>query len=187
MLKEKLLSGTAGTSIEIWFQDEARVGQQGRLTRIWAERGSRPAMVRDNRRCSTYLFGAICPARGVGAAIISQAVNTAAMNFHLTEIASQVAPGARAVVLIDGAGWHEKAKDLRVPDNITLMTLPPYSPELNSMENVWSYLRDNKLSNIAWDDEAAINTACKQAWDFLTNTPDVIRSLGTREWACVSR
>jgi DDE superfamily endonuclease len=162
------------------------VGQQGRLTRIWAERGSRPAMVRDNRRCSTYLFGAICPARGIGAAIISQAVNTAAMNFHLTEIASQVAPGARAVVLIDGAGWHEKAKDLRVPDNITLMTLPPYSPELNSMENVWNYLRDNKLSNTTWDDEAAINTACKQAWNFLTNTPDVIRSLGTREWACVS-
>ncbi len=91
-------------------------------------------MVRDNRRCSTYLFGAICPARGLGAAIISQAANTTAMNFHLTEIASQVAPGARAVVLIDGAGWHEKAKDLRVPDNITLMTLPPYSPELNAME-----------------------------------------------------
>ena len=112
-------------------------------------------MVRDNRRCSTYLFGAICPARGIGAAIISQAVNTAAMNFHLTEIASQVAPGARAVVLFDGAGWHEKAKDLQVPDNITLMTLPPYSPELNSMENVWNYLRDNKRSNIAWDGEAA--------------------------------
>jgi transposase len=56
---------------------------------------------------------------------------------------------------------------LRVPDNITLMTLPPYSPELNSMENVWGYLRDNKLSNTVWDDEEAINAACKQAWDFL--------------------
>jgi hypothetical protein len=54
------------------------------------------------------------------------------------------------------------------------------------MENVWNYLRDNKLSNTAWNDEAAINTACKQAWDFLNNSPDTIRSLGTRDWACVS-
>lgn len=143
-------------------------------------------MVRDNRRCSTYLFGAICPARGIGAAIISQAVNTTAMNFHLTEIASQVAPGARAVLLIDSAGWHETAKDLLVPDNITLMTLPPYSPELNPMETVWDYLRDNKLSNTVWTDEDAITLACKQAWDFLTSTPDIIRSIGTRTWACVS-
>jgi hypothetical protein len=54
------------------------------------------------------------------------------------------------------------------------------------MENVWNYRRDNKLSNTAWNDEETINTAGKQAWDFLTNTPDIIRSLGTREWACVS-
>jgi hypothetical protein len=162
------------------------VGQQGRLTRIWAERGSRPAVVRDNRRCSTYLFGAICPARGIGAAIISQAVNTTAMNFHLTEIATQVTPGARAVLLVDGAGWHEKAKDLRVPDNIFLMTLPPYSPELNPMENVWDYLRDNKLSNTVWNDDDAITSACKQAWDFLAASPDRIRSIGTRDWACVN-
>jgi hypothetical protein len=71
------------------------------------------------------------------------------MNFHLTEIASQVAPGARAVVLIDGAGWHEKAKDLRVPDNITLMTLPPYSPE-SSTRNPPREVRCDLARRSAW-------------------------------------
>jgi hypothetical protein len=108
-------------------------------------------MVRDNRHDSVYLFGAICPARGVGAAIIMPAANTDAMNEHLAEISAQVAPGAHAVLVFDGAGWHQKGGRLHVPDNITLLTLPPYAPELNPMENVWEYLRANKLYNRVWD------------------------------------
>jgi hypothetical protein len=94
-------------------------------------------MVRDNRHDSVHLFGAICPGRGVGAAIIMPAVNTEAMNEHLKEISTQVSPGAHAVLVCDGAGWHQPGKRLRVPHNITLMPLPPYAPELNPMENVW--------------------------------------------------
>jgi hypothetical protein len=88
-MKNALLATTAGTLIEVWFQDEARVGQQGSLTYIWAPIGSRPRMVRDNRHDSAYLFGAICPNRGVGAAIIMPAVNTEAMNEHLNEISTR--------------------------------------------------------------------------------------------------
>ena len=154
----------AGKPVEIWFQDEARVGQKGSLEYIWAPVGSRPPMVRDNRHDSAYLFGAICHARQVGAAIIMPTVNAEAMSEHLREISAQVTPGAHAVVVCDGAGWHQQGKRLRVPDNITLLPLPPYSPELNPMENIRDYLRGSKLSRRVWQSYEAIVAACKEAW-----------------------
>jgi DDE superfamily endonuclease len=90
------------------------VGQKGGHSYIWAEIGSRPSMVRDNRHDSAHLFGAMCPARGVGAAIIMPAVNTEAMNEHLKEISTQVAQGAHAVLVLDGAGWHQMGGELTV-------------------------------------------------------------------------
>jgi hypothetical protein len=144
-------------------------------------------MVRDVRHDSVYLFGAICPTRGVGAAIIMPGVNTEGMNEHLLEISSQVAPGSHAVLVCDGAGWHQTGRALRVPDNITLLSLPPYAPELNSMENVWAYLRANKLCNLVWNSYKAIVNDCRKAWNFLVDDPDRIRSIGLRDWACVSR
>ena len=185
-MKNALLATTAGTPIEVWFQDEARVGQKGSLTYIWAPIGSCPRMVRDNRHDSAYLFGAICPARAVGAAIIMPAANAEAMNEHLSEISTQVASGAHAVVVCDKAGWHQTGRRLRVPDNITLLPLPSYAPELNPMENVWEYLRGNKLSRLVWDNYDAIVAACREGWHFLINDPDRIRSIGHRDWACVN-
>lgn len=123
--------------LEVWFQDEARVGQQGTLTRIWARRGSQPRTPRDTRYKWSYIFGAACPARGTAAGLILPYVNAEAMGLHLEEIAKAVAPGAHALLIVDGAGWH-CAKTLDVPDNITLLKLPPYAPELNPMENVWA-------------------------------------------------
>ena len=186
-MKAALLGGSAlsGQRVEIWFQDEARVGQKGGHTYIWAEKGSRPAMVRDNRHDSAYLLGAICPARAVGAAIIMPAVNAEAMNEHLKVISAQVERGAQAVLVLDGAGWHQPGGKLIVPENITLLSLPPYAPELNPMENVWQYLRQNKLCALVWDNYDAIVQACEDAWMFLVNNPTRIRSIGTREWACV--
>lgn len=187
-MKNALLASTAaaGRPVEIWFQDEARVGQKGGHSYVWAPIGSRPLMVCDNRHDSAHLFGAICPARGVGAAIIMPAVNTQAMNEHLREISSQVAAGAQALLVLDGAGWHQTGGELAVPDNITLLPLPPYAPELNPMENVWEYLRANKLCALVWDTYDAIVDACSTAWHFLINDPDRIRSIGTRDWACVN-
>ena len=143
-------------------------------------------MLRDNRHTSAYIFGAICPERGVGAALIMPYVNTEAMNEHLTEISSQVAPGAHAVVVCDGAGWHQTGGKLDVPKNVTLLSLPPYSPELNPMENIWQYLRGNKLCSLVWENYDAIVDACSDAWRFLINDPDRIRSIGAREWASVN-
>ena len=143
-------------------------------------------MVRDNRHDNAYLFGAICPARGVGAAMITPTANTEMMNLHLAEISTQIADGAIAVLICDGAGWHQQGGELVVPTNIVLLQLPPYSPELNPMENVWDYLRQNKLCARVWDSYDAIVEACKAAWNWLIADPDRITSIGTREWACVS-
>ena len=112
------------------------MGQKGSLSYVWAPVGSRPAMVRDNRHGNAYIFGAICPARGVGAALILPTVNAECMSLHLAEISAQVAPGSIAVVICDGAGWHQTGGALELPDNVVLLPLPPYSPELNPMENV---------------------------------------------------
>ena len=144
-------------------------------------------MVRDNRRQSAYLFGAICPDRGVGAAIISPVANTIAMNQHLAEVSTQLAPGAIAVLLTDGAGWHQIGGRLRVPDNIRLLRLPSCSPERNSIENVWTFLRANKLCNLVWETFEEIVDACEAAWHFLTNDRGRIKSTGHRGWACVNQ
>ena len=103
--------------------------------------------MRDNRHDSAYLFGAVCPERSIGAAIIMPAVNSEAMAEHLREISTQVAPGAHAVLVLDGAGWHQAGERLPVPDNISLLSLPPYAPELNPVENIWQFLRGNFLSH----------------------------------------
>ena len=179
-------ANAAGKPVEIWFQDEARVGQQGSLEYIWAPTGSRPRAVRDNRRDSVYLFGALCPARATGAAVILPAANSEAMSIHLAEISTQVTPGAHAVVICDGAGWHQTGGELAVPGNISLLHIPPYSPELNPMENVWDYLRGNQLSHHVWPTYEDIVQACATAWRFLIADPGRIRSIATREWACVS-
>lgn len=176
----------AGRPIEIWYQDEARVGQKGTHAYVWAPVGSCPRMVKDNRHDSAYLFGAICPDRGVGAAIIMPTVNSEAMNEHLKEISTQVATGAHGVLVLDGAGWHQSSAELRVPDNISLLSLPPYSPELNPMELVWEYLRGNTLCALVWDTYDAIVEACRKAWQFLTDDPERIRSIGKRDWASVN-
>lgn len=89
-------------------------------------------------------------AHGATAALIMPFANTEAMNAHLAEIAKTVAPGAHAVLVMDSAGWHG-ANALRVPDNITIVTLPPYAPELNPVENVWAYLRANRLAISVFD------------------------------------
>ena len=143
-------------------------------------------MVRDNRHDSAYLFGAICSARQIGAAIIMPTVNAEAMTEHLKAISAQVAPGAHAVVVCDGAGWHQTGKRLRVPDNLTLLSLPPYSPELNPIENVWDYLRGNKLSRCVWESYEAIVMACSEALLFLIGDPERIHSIAHRSWASVN-
>ena len=108
--------------------------------------------------------------------------NSATMALHLAELSQAVTPGAHAVVLLDQAGWHTSAK-LDVPANISLLPLPPKAPELNPVENIWQFLRDNWLSNRIFASEHEIVDHCSYAWNKLIDQPWTIMSIGLRDWA----
>ncbi len=171
----------AGTDVEVWFQDEARVGQKTKITRRWAKRGTRPSAPKDQRTKSAYLFGAICPKRGVGAGLVLPRCDTRAMQWHLDEIASQVTPGAHAVLIVDQAGWHT-TETLDIPANITLFPLPPRSPELNPVENIWQFIGENWLSNRIFSSYQQILDLCCEVWNKLVEQPWKIMSIGLRKW-----
>jgi len=153
---------------------------------MWARTGTRPRLPADQRYENAYLFGAICPKRGKGAALMLPKANARAMQMHLDEIARNVAAHAHAVILMDRAGWH-KTDQLKVPKNLTIILLPSRSPELNPVENVWQYLRQNWLSNSVFEDYDAIIDAGCDAWNKLIAQPHAITSIGMRDWAHVGQ
>ena len=165
-------------AVELWFADEARVGQKNKITCRWARRGTKPSAPQDQRTASTYIFGAFCPREGKGAALVLPFCNSPAMSLHLQEIATMVSPGRHAVLLLDQAGWRLSGQ-VEVPANITLLPLPPKCPELNVMEDVWQFMRDNWLSNHVFPCHDAIVDLCCDAWRRLTEQPWRIMSIGT--------
>jgi len=132
--------------VRVYFQDEARFGTQGTITRVWARRGSRPRAVRQNGREWLYVRIAVCAATGAASALIMPELNTAVVNLFLEQFSHELPAGVHAVLIWDGAGFHT-GKDLVVPVNVSLIRLPPYSPELNPVENLWHYLRSHHWSN----------------------------------------
>ena len=108
--------------------------------------------------------------------------NTEAMSLHLAEIATAIAPRAHALLLVDQAGWH-LSHHLVVPPNITIMALPAKCPELNPVENIWQFMRNNWLSNRVFKSYDAIVEHCCEAWNKLTDQPWSIMSIGMRDWA----
>lgn len=169
--------------VEVWFQDEARVGQQGRLTRIWGEKGKRIRIKKDSGFKYTYIYGAICPARDCGEAIVINSVCKQAMQQHLEVISKAIPETRHGVLVMDRAPWH---RSLKVPDNITIVYLPSYSPELNPHENIWEYLKNNFLSNQVYKDLDHILTACCDAWNRLCKETGRISSIGSREWVVIN-
>ena len=136
----------------------------------------------DQRYASTGIFGAVRPREGRGAAPVLPFCSTAAMNFHLAAISAMVSPGKHAVPLRDQAGWHLSG-DVAAPDNITLLPLPRKCPELNVMEDVWRFMRDNRLSNRNLQDHDDIVARCCHRWNRLSGQPSRIMSIGLRDWA----
>jgi hypothetical protein len=163
-------------------KDEARIGQKNGLARLWARKGTRPRQPKDQRYDSAYLFGAICPAKSKGAGLVMPYADTQAMQTHLEIISARVARGAYAVLLLDRAGWHTTHK-LKVPRNILPILLPSRAPELNPVENIWQFLRQNWLSNRVYESYDAILDAAADAWNRLLDLPDQIKSIGLRDWA----
>jgi transposase len=159
--------------------------QRGTLTRIWARKGTRPRVVRQQQSESAYIFGAVCAQRDAAVALVLPYANTKTMALHLQEISQAVAPGRHAVLLLDQAGWHTTPK-LPQFANITLLPLPAGSPELNPTEQVWQQLRDRSLANRCYDSYEQIVEACCDAWNKFTQIPGAIRSLCIRSWTCLT-
>jgi transposase len=149
--------------VEVWFQDEARFGQQGTVSRKWAPTGSRPPAVKQTQYDWLYVLGAVCPASGQTVGMISPYMDAAMINLFLEQMSRQIAPGVHVVLLWDQAGFH-RAGQVKSPPNITLLPLPPYSPELNPVENLWHYLRSHHWSNREYADYDALSDAACQAW-----------------------
>ena len=179
---EKIKGQIDLNKIEIWWQDESRIGQQGSLSRVWATKGTRPRVVRQRQFLSTYIFGAVCPDRDIGCALILPECNSGMMQIHLDQISEQVQEDHHAIVLMDRASWHT-TEALNIPKNITIMPLPPYSPELNPMEQVWQQLRKIKLSNTNFKGYDDIVDSCCEAWNCFCDENGNIQNLCTRDWA----
>jgi transposase len=163
-----------GLKVRVFFMDEARFGQQGTLTNVWAKRGSRPTAVKQTRYEWVYLYAAAEPATGDSVALLLPVVNIEAFEMFLQELSAKLPPDEHAVLIMDQAGWHTSQR-VNMPANITVLLLPPYSPELNPVENLWHYIKSHSLSNRAYEDYEALLDAGQAAWRSLT--PAVIRSV----------
>ncbi|HEU5039378.1 MAG TPA: IS630 family transposase [Gemmatimonadales bacterium] len=169
-----------GEKVRLFVMDEARVGQQGTLTRVWARTGSRPAAVRQTEYEWVYLWAAAEPATGRSVAMLTPGVDAAMMGLFLDGLSGTLAPDEHAVVALDNAGWH-RAKSLAVPANVSLLFLPAYSPELNPVERLWQWLRAHRLSNRAFDDYDHLLHSAAEAWDSLDE--QTIKNVCACSWA----
>ena len=163
-----------GGTVRVFFMDEARFGQQGTVTDVWARTGSRPRAARQTRYEWCYLYAAVEPATGESAALVAPNVDAGTMNAFLKILDAERKPEEHIVLIMDRAGWHVSER-LRMPDGITALLLPPASPELNPAENLWHYLRSHYLSNRTYADYDALFDAGTEAYRKLT--PDVLRSV----------
>jgi transposase len=172
-----------GDEVRVWFEDEARFGQQGTLTRVWARRGSRPRAVRPQGRLSLYALAAVCVATGSVSAMLVEKLDTETLNAFLGQISRGLPPGEHAVLIWDGAGYHTAA-GLEVPGNISLILLPPYSPELNPVENLWHYLRSHHWSNRAYRDYEELESEASRSMSRVCLDAEKVKSICNAPYIC---
>ncbi len=173
---EQLSRAHPDKRLRVFFQDESRFGQQGTMTTVWARKGSRPIAVRQTEYDYLWVIGAVCPETGQAEGLLSPRLNTDVINVFLEQFAATLTEDEHAVMLWDGAGFHT-SKRLQVPDNITLIQLPPYSPELNPIENLWHYLKSHYWSNRTYEDYDELEQAAIDAWHLAVLDADLMMSV----------
>ena len=173
---EKIAQAHPGKRLRVYFQDESRFGQQGTNTNVGAPKGSRPTAVCQTEYEYLWVLGAVCPETGHAEGLLSPQLNTKIVNSFLELFSKTLPEGEHAVMVWDGAGFHT-AKTLVVPANVTLVRLPPYSPELNPIENLWHYLKSHFWSNRAYADYDALEAAAMEAWRRAVLHEELVRSV----------
>jgi hypothetical protein len=173
---EKVRDAHPGERVEVWFEDEARFGQQGTLTRVWAPTGSRPAAVRQTQYQYLWVLTAVCPATGAAEGLISPCLNTGVVNTFLAQFSAALAPDVHAVLVWDGAGFHT-ANALAVPANVSILRMPPRAPELMPVENLWHYEREHYWANRQYADYAALEAAARDGWRAVCLDPAKVKTI----------
>lgn len=146
------------------------------MCRLWAQRGSRPRIWKQTQYDYLYVFGAVCPQTGQASGLIAPSINAGTVNTFLRQLSGEFAADVHAVLIWDQAGFHT-ANDIQVPDNMTLISLPPYSPQLNPVERLWQYLRQHYWSNRVYADYQALEKAVVEAWHRVCLDPVKIKSI----------
>ena len=162
------------------FQDEARFGRIAHSKRCWCPKPVRPVVPTMVCQQYTYAYGAVSIADGQWDSLILPKANTVCMQIFLDEIASRY-PEDRIVMVLDGAGWHRSTK-LTVPENMKLLPLPPYSPELNPVENIWDELREKNFHNKVFADIDALETQLLYGLKHLEDHPQITKSIAQWPW-----
>ena len=173
---EAIAAAHPGKQVRVFFQDESRFGQQGTTTNVWARKGSRPVAVRQTEYEHLWVLGVVCPETGRSEGLLSPRLNTAVINVFLEEFSRTLGDDEHAVMIWDGAGFHT-SKQLRLPNNITVVSLPPYSPELNPIENLWHYLKSHYWSNRAYADYDALEEAAMTAWQTAVLNTELVKTV----------
>jgi transposase len=173
---EEIAQAHPDKRLRVYFQDESRFGQQGTTTNVWAGKGSRPTAVRQTEYKYLWVIGAVCPETGQGEGLLSPRLNTEVINAFLREFSRSLLPEEHAVMIWDGAGFHT-SKQLQVPENVTVLQLPPYSPELNPMENLWHYLKSHYWSNRAYASYEDLEEAAIDAWRTAVLDPKLMKTV----------
>ena len=168
-------------NVRVYFMDEARFGQKGTLTKVWQEKGSRPIVIRQTKYEWVYMYGAVEPLTGETSALLAPHVNTETMVEFLKILSGEVGANDHVVLVLDQAGWH-MSKKLVIPANITLLYLPPYSPELNCVERLWLYMKSHFLSNRVFKDYDAIMQAGTDAYRTMGPDRQLLKSICATTW-----
>lgn len=166
--------------IRILFQDEGRFGRINDRRRCWGPLPKRPEVGCQVIREYIYSLAAVCPWDGQLATLIMPTVDAEIMSIFLAHTANLFHEDY-CLMFLDGAGWH-RANALRVPPNIRLLPLPPYSPELNPVEHLWDYLRENHFANRALNSLDEVEKLLCQSLHQLIFSPDLVRSMTAFNW-----
>lgn len=175
-------TGTEDTRpIKLFFEDEARFGRINIVGKCWVPLRQRAIVEKQIIREYTYAYTSVCPETGENYSIISPVNNTQAMNVYLKEM-GQSYNHYRIIMCLDGAGWHT-SQHLKLPENIQLLKLPPYSPELNPTEHIWDYIREQKkFNNYSFTSIDKVEMQLERVLKELNTEYSVIKSLCNFNW-----
>ena len=157
------------------FADEARFGRMNRPRPCWAPTGVRPEVAAQLIREYIYLYGAVCPEDGKCVYLIMTASDTACFQIYV-DVLSKKYRRQDILLVLDGAPNHQCGA-LAVPDNISLLFLPPYSPELNPKENLWDEIREKIFKNLALKSIDAVYDKLEEAVLYIDRNPNIVKSI----------